>query len=1184
MSDKTDVATLCDQLTLQLPYDRTKSPTTDYECAYLARGVATPLLELTDPESESTHQANPLSAELLAAWIALFYRYSNQEIIPLIVRLALGSHFVDDPFLIKQNVSGELTFDALVEDIRQTFDIRMCRESGIAEEGSDPGHESVAVTISIWERDMCPSEEEAGKQSSDSEPDLNISLWWQDTQLHAGIHYNAAVFNRETVFRIIEHYQQILSSAKKGDRLALKDLTLMRKTELQLLKQACTGRQALYPSRPLHREIEHHAERRPNDVAVQYGTTSLTYESMNQQANRLAHFLAAKHVRPGSRIVVCVEPSLDIATALLAIFKLGGTYIPLDPSYPVHRVGMIIEDTAPTLVLTHSHLSTIPAADTYSVVHLDRIASALQSQNSDNPDVEYDLTLPATIYYTSGTTGKPKGVVANHANLINTIYTAQRRYGFCADDRMPALASFSFSISLFELMSPLVAGGTLVILDRNRILDPASLANVLQQVTVVHAGPALLKGLVRHLQQHVSDYSVFQKLRHLSSGGDMVPPELLRALRGIFSQSELFVIYGCSEISCMGCTHFYPHDLPIERTHVGKPFDNVSLILVDSDDHLVPQGVVGDVCFGGKGVVPGYLNRPELEAEKFFYHQGKRFYRTGDRGRLNHQGDLELLGRLDFQIQLRGMRIELGEIDYHLRKAPGVREGLTVARQHGASEKVLAAFFVSEPNAEVETPSIRHYLAQHLPDYMVPTFFVELEALPLNHNLKVDRNALPDLGPQITTKTLLPPNTPTEKDLAEIWRELLRLESISREDNFLLLGGDSLLAMSFIIETQRRIGVTIDGMDVLRESLQVLARLCDESLGVAAQPMHRTASVRTIDPSTSFYFGGDDSLYGVFHPVEKGTDKRPVLICPPIWHEYMRCHFLLRNIATRLCRDGIPVLRFDYYGTGDSQGRDRDADLLRWQEDCIAAYGELTARSGKPPIIFGVRLGATLALNAFDSEAMDGCLLWDPVFSGECHYQEQSKKHSETIWNWLTIRNLKLPRRREGFEELLGKTYSDRLIQELKSIQISKECFMRRSSPRLCRKTPSSAREREIFSPGKGGEAGDVCSTVDAAGCGQADNGGCLDPTVAATAADKTIQEKGSLEARSSFPTQPSVLATHDTIVPEALSPHPDGDTGIKLVRLDYHCHWSRSLSFTKVISDRDIVEAAVMLLEEGNA
>jgi len=332
----------------------------------------------------------------------------------------------------------------------------------------------------------------------------------------------------------------------------------MPEPELKRLRQACVGGQSQFSSRPLHRHIEEHAKHRPRDVAVQYGKASLTYDALNQQANKLAHFLAGKHAAPGSRIVVCVDPSLDIVVALLAIFKLGGTYIPVDPSYPVHRVNMILKDTSAPLVLTQSHFSTIPTTGRHALVDLDRIGSELRAADYDNSNIEYDLTQPATIYYTSGTTGKPKGVVASHANLINTIYTAQQRYGFCAQDRMPALASFSFSISLFELMTPLVAGGILMIVDRNRVLHPTSLAEVLQKATVVHAGPTLLKGLVRYLEEHISDYSVFDQLKHVSSGGDMVPPELLRTLQGIFSQSELFVIYGCSEISCMGCTHFYP--------------------------------------------------------------------------------------------------------------------------------------------------------------------------------------------------------------------------------------------------------------------------------------------------------------------------------------------------------------------------------------------------------------------------------------------------------------------------------------------------------------------------------------------------------------------------------------------------------------------------------------------------
>ncbi len=248
---------------------------------------------------------------------------------------------------------------------------------------------------------------------------------------------------------------------------------------------------------------------------------------------------------------------------------------------------------------------------------------------------------------------------------------------------MPALASYTFSISMFELLSPLVAGGTLKIMDRSEVLDVEYMAHTLQTATFVHAGPSLLKTLVKYIQRNIADYTVFDGLRHLSSGGDMVPPDLLRNLQLIFQSTELYVIYGCSEIACMGFTYAVNPIVPIERTYVGKPFNNVVLMLLDKEGNNVPIGVSGEVCIGGNGVAIGYLNRPELTDEKFFVYDDIRFYRTGDVGRLNPEGNLELLGREDFQIQIHGMRVELGEVEYYLRQMPGIQDGVVVARPHG---------------------------------------------------------------------------------------------------------------------------------------------------------------------------------------------------------------------------------------------------------------------------------------------------------------------------------------------------------------------------------------------------------------------------------------------------------------------------------------------------------------------
>ncbi len=404
--------------------------------------------------------------------------------------------------------------------------------------------------------------------------------------------------------------------------------------------------------------------------------------------------MTAQGIGAESRVVVCLEPSIDVAIVLLAVLKAGAVYVPLDPTYPAARIRASLEDIRPRLLVTRAYLDEKLQIDGVARLALDDLENLAKGLSDENPGLAVQPDQTAYIYYTSGTTGKPKGAAASQANLASYIRAARERYLIGASDVMPAIARFSFSISMLELMSPLAAGGTLVILERDHILDLDRMSRTLEDVTIFHAGPSLLKNLITYVKRHYRGFDAFSRVRHASSGGDMVSPEVLEGLKQIFFNAEVFVIYGCSEISCMGCTYPVARDRPVERTYVGRPFDSVAVRVLDSALNLLPVGVVGEIHFAGDGIVKGYLNRPELTAEKFIELDGRRYYRTGDMGRLSEDGWLEILGRSDFQVKLRGMRVELGEVEQHLRRAPGVRDGVVTARSLAGGEKALVAYMV----------------------------------------------------------------------------------------------------------------------------------------------------------------------------------------------------------------------------------------------------------------------------------------------------------------------------------------------------------------------------------------------------------------------------------------------------------------------------------------------------------
>lgn len=795
----------------------------------------------------------------------------------------------------------------------------------------------------------------------------------------------------------------------------------------------------------VHELFELQARAAPAAAAVRFRDARLSYGELNALANRLAHYLVAHGIGREDKVVVCVEPGFEIVVALLAILKVGAVYVPLDPTYPAARIQSMLDDTQPRLVLTRGELAHQLPLASWQVFELDPERLERLELSSENPSAPFEPQRTAYIYYTSGTTGMPKGVMASQANLASYIGAAHRRYGFTNADVGPALARFSFSISMFELLSPLVAGGTLLILERAHVLDLARLSETLREITYFHAGPSLLRSVLPYIERHYPDRSAFAGVRHASSGGDMVPVEILTGLCETFENAEVFVIYGCSEISCMGTTYPVPRGTALSRSYVGKPFDGTTLRVVDDELRDVPLGVVGEVLFAGPGVVKGYLNRPELTSERFLELDGARFYRTGDRGRLNDEGLLELLGRSDFQIKLGGIRIELGEIEHHLRQAPAIANAVVAAKDMGGDEKALVAYVVVEADAQGDGPSraaaIRRFLADRLPEYMVPATYVELPALPLNHNLKIDRKALPepprdaprgDQGPRLRE-----PETPIERRLAAIWSRVLATAGVGLDDHFFELGGSSLLALRLISEVDRELGVTLTGLEVLRESLQLQAQLCERRLGqVSSSPRGRTAHGRA-DGVQLLHFGPEQSLFGVLHGAETTTAERAALICAPVGHEFVRAHFILQRLARKLAAAGVPVLRFDYYGCGDSLGESVEGSCARWQRDIVDAGQLLEQRTGARRITaIGARLGATLLSNAARRLDLAGAVLWDPIADGSHYYAELAAAHRRYLRGGPLFSlgaRLGLGRRR-GQRELLGATYSAWGLRELAAL------------------------------------------------------------------------------------------------------------------------------------------------------
>ncbi len=767
---------------------------------------------------------------ILTAFTILLYRYTQQAEIPLAVTLSPTFSQQDTQYEAQFNsqfelcsqISGSLKLQGLIDTINTALQLSEQEHEG---KSGTRLNDCSSLPISVSFKDGPSLVEQEFHLEKDSQAicqighyDIHLLFPLDASPRDATFIYNSNLFKTETIEKLSQHFQVLINGMldHTGHIIdqPIAQLPLLTSAEIQQQLIDWQSKKVLYPERPLHQYIETHAIEQPDAIAVTFQSQSLTYRELNQRANQLAHALQRQGVGRSIPVAVLMSPSLEVPVCLLGVLKAGGVYVPLDPTHPMERLEIMLADTQPQVLLTRSDLQTCLPATSIPIFCMDQDWESLEHLPTSNLETEISLSQTASIIYTSGTTGKPKGVMASQSNLMNYVLLARDRYDISPQDVMVTIARFTFSITMFEVLLPLVAGGKLIILERAHILDFKRLVETLKQLTVLHTSPSLMRQLLGYLQSEQVDLQPLQGLRHVSVGGDLADAELLTRMQTTFQTAEIFVIYGCSEISCMGCTYPVLRSAEPTKSRVGKPFNNVSVRLYDTDQNLVPIGVVGEIYLGGAGVTQGYLNRPTLTQEKFVELDGQRFYRTGDLGRFDLDGNLAILGRSDFQIKLRGIRIELGEIELALRQAPGVRDGVVVTRTLGDrtdDEKSLVAYVVLESSATTTMADLRQHLQTRLPDYMVPTAFIKLEALPVNLNQKVDRQALPlpTADNLAGLQSVVPARDDLESQLVQIWEQVLGIQPIGIHNNFFELGGDSLQAVHILSQIERQLGAAL---------------------------------------------------------------------------------------------------------------------------------------------------------------------------------------------------------------------------------------------------------------------------------------------------------------------------------------------------------------------------------------
>nr|AGS49937.1 long-chain-fatty-acid--CoA ligase [uncultured bacterium esnapd24] len=602
--------------------------------------------------------------------------------------------------------------------------------------------------------------------------------------------YSAELFRPETAARMARAFESLLARAAADPDRPVAALSLLDDGERDrvLLEWNDTARP--FPDAPVHRLLEARAAQSPGAAALEWEGGRLTFGELDARADALAARLRARGVGPETRVAVALERGPEMPVAVLAVLKAGGAYVPVDPAYPAGRVALVLADSAAPVLATTAALRERFDAFGGEVLCVDEGMAP-----GDAGEVPVDPGNLAYVVYTSGSTGKPKGVLVEHRGLANLLLAAVETFGFEPGDVVPALASYAFDIWGFEVLAPLLAGSTVRLVPAARVTEPDELLDALADATVLHAVPALMRQIVDAARGRGG----LPRLRRAFVGGDSVPAALLVEMREVFSAAETRVLYGPTEATVLATSFPVPAGGPVEGRPIGGPLPNVRVYVCDARGGPVLVGAPGEVLIGGAGVARGYLGRPGLTAEKFVPdpfsgEPGARLYRTGDVARWVDRGTLEFLGRTDAQVKVRGFRIEPGEVEAALLRRPEVREAVVVAREDRPGDRRLVAYFVPSPDAAGTLADLRAALQAELPEHMVPSSLVVLDAIPTTPNGKVDARALPAPDAAAERREHVEPRSALERVLAGIWRDVLGVERVGITDSFFDLGGHSLLA------------------------------------------------------------------------------------------------------------------------------------------------------------------------------------------------------------------------------------------------------------------------------------------------------------------------------------------------------------------------------------------------------
>jgi amino acid adenylation domain-containing protein len=775
----------------------------------------------------SQQQGVTLYMTLAAAFQTLLYRYTNQDDMVIgtvtsgrtLAEIEPMIGFFANTVVLRSNLAGNPTFRALLGRVREVVLEAYAHqdapfESLVRELHPDrsPGRNplfQVMLTLLPPLPTLPPGWKVSHRdiQTGAARFDLALDIEESEGGLLCQFEYSTEMFEAATITRMAGHWQTLLEGIVSDPDQPLADLPILAQSERAQLLRQWNDTHSPYPTdMTVHQLFERQVEQTPEAIAAVFEDQQVTYRQLNAGANQLAHHLQRLGVGEETLVGICVERSLDMLIGLLGILKAGGTYVPLDPTYPAERLAFMLEDAQVSVLVTQSRLdlpSRLPA-QIPEVVFLDTDKAQFDAQSTENlPPISRADNL-AYVIYTSGSTGKPKGVQIPHRAIVNFLLSMQQAPGLSADDTLLAVTTLSFDIAGLELYLPLISGARVVIASQDTVTNGAALAELMARTraTVMQATPITWRMLLASGWQGKPDLKIL-------CGGESLPLELARQL--LPKAASLWNMYGPTETTIWSTTcRIEAED---EVVTIGRPIANTEIYILD--DHLrpIPIGVPGELYIGGDGLARGYLRRPALTAERFIAHpfNNSRLYKTGDLARYRADGAIEVLGRLDHQVKIRGFRIELGEIEAVLAQHPNVRQAVVVAREDSPGDTRLVAYIVPYAGQHVAREDIQQLVARQVPSYMMPSAFVELDVLPQTPNGKVDRRALPqpDYGQRAREQAFSAPGNSLQAEVASCWSQVLGIEQIGIHDNFFSLGGHSLLAMQIASRLRTKLQVEV---------------------------------------------------------------------------------------------------------------------------------------------------------------------------------------------------------------------------------------------------------------------------------------------------------------------------------------------------------------------------------------